>query len=230
VNAAFAEGVAEGRALEGEGRPQGGSAIRPPANKLEFLEELRKIAQLGLNYTRDSYDRERFERLLELASFEYGELSGLPPEVIQERFRSELGQVTPKVGLDAAIFSPEGRLLLIRRSDDGHWCLPCGWSELNETPEDGMRREVWEETGLEVEVRELLSVDSRMPGECGQPHTMYVMVFHCVPVGGVLTTTPEALEVGYFDPSEITDWHRDHGERAERVCRIWRERLMVGNR
>lgn len=79
---------------------------------LKILEEIRAIAQLGLNYSTDIYDRERYERLLSIASSEYGSLSDLQPEVISDRFRAELGYITPKVGVSAAIFNSQGRVLL----------------------------------------------------------------------------------------------------------------------
>lgn len=51
---------------------------------LKILEEIRAIAQLGLNYSTDVYDRARYERLLGIASSEYASMSNLPPEVITE--------------------------------------------------------------------------------------------------------------------------------------------------
>ncbi|MEY4518837.1 MAG: hypothetical protein RLZZ499_1436 [Cyanobacteriota bacterium] len=60
---------------------------------LKLLEEIRAIAQLGLNYSNDVYDRERYQRLLDLASSKYACLSDLPPQVISDRFRTELGYI-----------------------------------------------------------------------------------------------------------------------------------------
>lgn len=81
---------------------------------LKLLEEIRAIAHLGLNYSNDVYDRERYERLLDLASSEYACLSDLSPQVISDRFRAELGYITPKVGVSAAIFNPKGEILLVQ--------------------------------------------------------------------------------------------------------------------
>ncbi|MBX7258094.1 MAG: NUDIX hydrolase N-terminal domain-containing protein [Candidatus Hydrogenedentes bacterium] len=191
----------------------------------EFLEELRRIAQLGLNYTRDPFDRARYERLLELAAIEYESLCGLPKETAIERFRRDVGHVTPHVGVDAAIFDSERRMLLIRRSDDGLWAMPGGWAELGETPQRSTEREVFEEVGLIVEARDIINVTSRLPGEYGQPHTSCHLLFHCVVTGGQLTTTEEAIEAGYHDPESISEWHRDHGERVKAAVRFSRERL-----
>lgn len=109
--------------------------------------------------------------------------------------------------------------MLTRRADDSLWCLPCGWAELAESPQESLRREVLEETGLEVGVGALLDVRSRLPGQFG-PHTSYHILYHCVPTGGALTTSDESLEVAYRDPTEITAWHKDHAE-AARVALQW---------
>ncbi len=81
------------------------SKFKVPQNKLEFIEELRSIAQLGLNYTKDPFDKERYQRLLELTGLKYSELSNIPIDTIIMRFQNELGHVTPKVGVDAAILT-----------------------------------------------------------------------------------------------------------------------------
>jgi len=192
-----------------------------PQTKLDFLEEVRRIAQWGLSYSTDPYDVERYTRLLELAATEYEALGGVPSDVLIERFRAELGgNITPKVGVDGAIFDEEGRLLLIRRHDDKLMALPGGWAELGETPEASVAREVLEETGVEVEVGPLIGHYARMPGEFGQPHTSYHLIFHCRVVSGTPRTTPEALEIGYYDSQSVTDWHRDMAKVTE-MCRDW---------
>ncbi len=52
------------------------------------------------------------------------------------------------VSVAAAVVDADGRILVIRRRDNGHWEPPGGVLELDETIEDGLRREVLEETGL----------------------------------------------------------------------------------
>jgi ADP-ribose pyrophosphatase YjhB (NUDIX family) len=197
-----------------------------PTSAEAFLEELRAIAQLGRNYTQDPYDRERYERLLELAAVEYGSLARLSSDEALNRFRAELGHITPKVGVDAAIFDADGRLLLIRRTDDDCWCLPCGWAEVGESPQEAIAREVFEEVQLRVHVESLVDLFTRLPGAYG-PHTAYFLVFHCVVVGGTPATSSEASEVGWFLPEDVSRWHRDHRERAERARLYWLETLSA---
>jgi ADP-ribose pyrophosphatase YjhB (NUDIX family) len=199
-----------------------------PTSTLEFLEELRRIAQWGLGYTTDPYDVERYTRLLELASIEYSALSGVPKNVIMERFQREIGgNATPKVGVDAAIFDASGRILLLRRDDDQLWCVPGGWAELGETPQESVAREVLEETTLEVDVKNIINTYARMPGQYGQPHTSCHLIFHCVVRSGTPQTTPEALEIGYFDRATISDWHRDMANVTSTAMAYWEHHIKT---
>ena len=86
---------------------------------LPLLDELRVIGQSGLMDADSPYDRERNERLLELASEYYGRTIELPPEEIRERLAADLGYATAKVSAGAAIFDDDGRILLVKRTSDG---------------------------------------------------------------------------------------------------------------
>lgn len=190
-------------------------------NIAALLDELRSIAQLGLNYAQDPYDRERYERLMWLAVTEYASVTGLAEAEVGERFKREIGYITPKVGCSAGIFDEQGKVLLVKRSDNGRWGLPAGFCEVNQTPRENMKREVREETGLEVEVGSMIDVFSVLPGEYGQPNTLYALLFLCTVTGGVLTPSHETPVVGYFDHKTITDWHFDHRKRVERAYQYW---------
>ncbi len=190
-------------------------------NVAAVLDEIRAIAQLGLTYADNPYDRERYERLMRLAVVEYASITGLSESELGERFTREIGYVTPKVGCSAGIFNEEGQVLLIKRSDNGRWGLPAGFCEVNQTPRENLRREVREETGLEAEVGALIDVFSVLPGEYGQPNTLYSLLFLCKATGGTLAPSHETPVVGYYDHRTITDWHFDHQKRVERAYQYW---------
>ena len=200
---------------------------RLPTNGLGMLEEIRAIAQLGLHYTEDPYDRERYERLLTLVAGKYDDLGGFAEGATIDWFRTRLSAANPVVGLDAAIFSPDGRLLLMRRSDDLRWCVPGGCAEVGERPEEGIRREVREEVGLDVEVREIIAIGSRLPGEYGSAHTLYQLMYHCAIISGTPAPSSEAIEVGWFHMAEISEWHANHREMATAAMRYAAERLNL---
>jgi 8-oxo-dGTP pyrophosphatase MutT (NUDIX family) len=190
-------------------------------NILGLLDELRTIACNGLTYTKDPYDRERYERLLRLACEHYAEIIDLPTAEVQVRLRAELGYITPKVGADAAIFDGEGRILLHQRADDHCWCLPCGWVDPNESPEEAVVREVREETGLEAQPLELVGIFTRKPGLYGNLYTMIAIVYLCEVTGGELTLSHEGVDLRYWPIEEVTEWHANHESYARAARTRW---------
>jgi 8-oxo-dGTP pyrophosphatase MutT (NUDIX family) len=145
----------------------------------------------------------------------YAELSGLPAAEVGARFASDLGTPTPKVGATAVIPDGHGRILLDHRADDGCWGLPGGWLGSNESPQDGVVREVREETGLDVEVVRLGSVEWRPASLPAAPHGQVGLVYVCRVVGGELQRSHESIELAWRDPADpAIGWHLDHGRRA----------------
>ena len=188
----------------------------------ELLDELRILAENGRRYADDPYDEERYERILELVGEWYGHTVDRPPEAVRERFAEELGHVTPKLGADAALFDNEERILLQLRADDGTWGLPGGYVAPNESPAETAVRETLEETGLSVDVRQLVGVYTRKPGEYG-PHCLVVHLYLCAERGGDLETSHEGTELRYWHPEDVPEWHRNHRRLARSAQEAVRE-------
>ena len=108
-------------------------------------------------------------------------------------------------GADALIRDTEGRVLLVRRADDGLWAMPGGWVDPGETPADAAVREVFEETGL-------VAVDPQLR-DVSEGAVSRHFTFECRVVGGALAVSDESLEAAYLFPGDVTEWHRDHRER-----------------
>lgn len=92
--------------------------------------------------------------------------------------------------------SEDGKVLVIRRADDGRWVPPGGVLELTETPEQCVVREVREETGVEVRPLRLTGVYKNM--KLG----VVSLALLCEAVGGRAQPTDEALTVAWLDPEE----------------------------
>ncbi|MFD9241177.1 NUDIX hydrolase [Streptomyces sp. NPDC059556] len=103
------------------------------------------------------------------------------------------------VSVAGAVVREDGRLLAIRRADNGTWELPGGVLELAEAPEEGVAREVWEETGIRVEVEELTGVYKNTT------RGIVALVFRCKPSGGEERTSTESTAVEWLTPGEITE-------------------------
>ena len=191
-------------------------------NTFPLLNELQAIARTGLQFTSSPYDRERYERLMALATQAYSEVLDLPGETIRAQFAQESGVITPKVGTDAAIFNERGEILLMERADGSGWCLPCGFVEPNETPAEGIIREAREETGLEISVKRLVGVFTRKPSPKYGPHTILSVIHLCEIVSGGLTLSHEGLALRYWPIDDVQHWHGTHEINARAAYAAWK--------
>lgn len=170
--------------------------------QLDWARRLQAIAQNGLHFSRDPYDRVRFEQVREICAEMLTEDSA--PAVLVEALAIETGYSTPKVDTRSVVVR-DGRVLLVREATDGLWTLPGGWADPGESPSQNAEREVREEAGLEVRASRLLAVyDRKLRGE--ETHFffhVYKLFFHCEILGGELTPSEETPEVAFFDPTGL---------------------------
>jgi ADP-ribose pyrophosphatase YjhB (NUDIX family) len=165
--------------------------------------ELRAIAQIGLTFSRDPYDRQRFERIRELAADVIARGSNHAAGDLVEVFRMDGGYATPKVDVRAAVFS-EGRVLLVREISDRAWTLPGGWADVNETPAESITREVVEESGFEARPIKLAAVyDYRKRNRPRHLDSIYKLFFVCELMGGSARPSVETSEVAFFAPDAL---------------------------
>lgn len=166
---------------------------------LLWSREMQAIAQTGLEFARDPYDRERYQALRALAARAMAAHGGGDPVSIEALFVGEKGYATPKIDVRCAAFR-DGRILLVReRADEGRWTLPGGWADVNLTPAENVAKEVFEEAGFEVAVRKLAAVwDRTRQGHGPAPFSAYKFFFLCDIVGGSASTSLETTEVAFF--------------------------------
>lgn len=103
------------------------------------------------------------------------------------------------VSVAAAIVADDGRVLVIQRRDNGAWEPPGGVLELGESITDGLRREVREETGLEIEPGALTGVYKNMS------RAVIALVFRCRTAGGELSETDETKDARWLTPQEVRE-------------------------
>ena len=123
---------------------------------------------------------------------------------------------TRRAAADAVLFDERGRVLLQRRADFGVWGLPGGALEVGESVDAGIRREVREETGFDVEVERLVGVYSdpaqttvRYPS--GDVVHYVSLVFQCRIVGGAPRTDSESTAQAWFGPDSLpADVMKEH--------------------
>jgi len=166
---------------------------------LVLARELRAIAQTGLTFTQDRFDRQRYERLRELAATIVARGTGAELEPLVDLFKIHSGYATPKVDVRGAAFD-DGRILLVREISDGGWTMPGGWADVDQSAAECVVREVAEESGFIARATKLAAVyDYRLAGHPQrQLDSIYKFFFLCEITGGTATPSEETSEVAWF--------------------------------
>ena len=124
----------------------------------------------------------------------------------------------PFLGVGALIFDGANILLVERAKDPlkGYWSLPGGILETGEKLEEAIRREVLEETGLEVEPLSIFEVFERiMPDASGRAEYHYVLIdYFCRPTGGRLEAASDVSRVAWAAEQELHEYRLTEGTLA----------------
>jgi len=171
---------------------------------LRWAESLSGIARTGLGFTQSLYERERFEEVLKIAAdIRAAALEEVEADVLFDEWLETVGEgvagyVTPKTAVAAVVGNDAGEILLTQRADSGVWLYPVGWADVGYSPSEVAVKEVYEETGIEVEPVSLIAVfDGLRLGFARLP--LYSLVFHCRMLGGELRGHPlETRSVGFY--------------------------------
>ncbi|MGP4142934.1 NUDIX hydrolase [Sodalis praecaptivus] len=168
-----------------------------------LAQKIQAIAQTGLTYTADGYDKERYEQLRDIAGALFAQFSSSEAQTFIGAFTQQEGYATPKVDTRALILRA-GKILLVKEADDSAWSLPGGWADVGDRPSTAVCREVMEETGLQVEATRLLGLwDRNLHGHPPYPWHVYKLIFHCRETGGAMRLSQESLDIGFFDPNHL---------------------------
>jgi ADP-ribose pyrophosphatase YjhB (NUDIX family) len=171
---------------------------------LRIARELRAIAQTGLAFSADRFDRQRYERVRELAGSLLALGSGADYDMILSILREDNGYATPKVDVRGAAFV-DGRVLMVREISDGNWTLPGGWADVNQTAGECVVREIAEESGFEARILKLAAVYDYQRRNRPARHmdSIYKMFFICEITGGAARVSDETSEVAFFARGEL---------------------------
>jgi len=174
---------------------------------LVWARQLQAIAQTGLTYAEDKFDRERYEAIRALAARIMAEHGDADLAAVEGLFADQYGYATPKIGVRGAVFRDDGAILMVREANDGRWSLPGGWADVNQSPREAVEREVFEESGFEVAARKLAAVydRSKHPHYPPRPFHVYKVFFICDIVGGAARPSIETTEIRFFAEHEVPE-------------------------
>ena len=177
--------------------------------------EMRAIAQIGLTFCKDPFDRQRFERIRELGASLIARGGEEDLEKVLGLFQQDAGYATPKVDVRGAVFR-DGQVLMVREISDGCWTLPGGWADVNQTPAECVVREIAEESGFEARALKLAAVhDYRKRHPPRHIDSIYKLFFICELIGGSARPSEETSEVGFFPRDALPPLSRGRTTEAQ---------------
>lgn len=169
---------------------------------LKWAIEIQSLSQIGLTYTKDVYDRERYQRLREISAEMLAKKTEVSIEKVKDLFCHETGYQTPKLDTRAAIFR-NNKILLVHENN-GTWSLPGGWCDVLESVKSNTEKEVREETGLNVKAVKIISIQDR--NKHNKPVYAYgvckIFVL-CEVINGKFVENIETTEIRYFSLQDL---------------------------
>ncbi|MDF2190183.1 NUDIX hydrolase [Paraflavitalea sp. CAU 1676] len=178
---------------------------------LNLAKRIKSIADTGLLYNTNDYDRERYTELLEISHELTSHLIGQPIEVIKDFYAPNKDYPTPKVDVRGLLLNEKGEILLAREMADGKWTLPGGWADIGFSPAEVIEKEFREETGLQVKATRLLAVfDKRCHPHPAQAFYVYKFAL-LVELNGPLNFQKgfDILDTGFFPIDQLPELSKD---------------------
>jgi ADP-ribose pyrophosphatase YjhB (NUDIX family) len=177
---------------------------------LRWAQRIQALAQVGLTYAQDPFDRERYEELRRMSLEMAASATQAPVDELRAVFASDLGYPTPKVDVRAVVFRGD-EVLLVREARTGAWTFPGGWADIGDTPASAAEREAFEESGYRVRAFKVLALLDKSRHE--HPPSLdyaYKVLVGCELLGGEPLLSHETTGVGFFarDALPELDTHR----------------------
>lgn len=179
----------------------------------EFLNEikrLRSLADTGLLYSKNEYDKDRYRELQDISFKLLNKFSGLGMHDLKFMLSQAKDYPTAKVDIRGIAISDDNKILLVQESIDGRWSLPGGWGDIGYSPKETIVKEFKEETGLDVIAERLLAVfDKKMHPHPPQPFYVYKMVFYCKTISAEISKGFDVLDIRYFNLENLPELSED---------------------
>lgn len=170
------------------------------------IARLKSIADLGLLYHNNGFDKERYEELREISLRLLSTFSSNNIEELNELLPVANDYPTAKVDIRGLVLDADNKILLVKESTDGRWSLPGGWADVGYSPKETIINEIKEETGVDAEVKQLLAVfDKNKHDHPPEPHYVFKMVFYCKALSTTLQKGFDVLDIGYFDITNLPE-------------------------
>ena len=166
-------------------------------NFAKYLQRMLAITDTGLTYTKDPFDRERYEDLRQILWSLLQDQTELNKEELTAILKPTGSYATPLMDVRAWIVQNQ-KICLVRGQGEDTWALPGGFGEVGYSPKENIRKEVQEETGFSVEVGSLLAVFDTNRFQL-QNKQYAKFVFDCQLLDGQFQENQEIAELEFFN-------------------------------
>ena len=167
-----------------------------PSDFVKYLQRMITLTDTGLTFTKDPFDRERYEDLRSLLSEMLNQASDLDAEEVAEVLKPTSAYVTPLMDVRAWIVEDE-KICLVRGQGEDSWALPGGFGEVGYSPTENILKEIEEETGFKAKVERLLAVFDTNHFQL-QSKQYAKFVFECKLLDGQFQKNQEIADLQFF--------------------------------
>ena len=175
------------------------------ATMLDLSRRLLALAQSGLHFTQEEFDRERYEEIVQIATGLLALSASHSAEELRARWFVEDGYATPKIDVRGLIFRDD-TVLLVKERSDGKWPAPGGWADVNDAPAQAVEKEVEQESGFTARAVKLAAVYDR--NKHGHPPYLFhawKFFFLCEITGGQMRTSYETTDVAFMPLASLPE-------------------------
>ena len=162
----------------------------------KYLQRMIALTYTGLTFTKDPFDRERYQDLRGLLSEMLNQASDLDADEVAELLKPTSAYATPLMDVRAWIVEDE-KICLVRGQGENDWALPGGFGEVGYSPTENILKEIEEETGFEAKVERLLAVFDTNRFQL-QSKQYAKFVFECKLLDGQFQENQEIADLQFF--------------------------------
>lgn len=163
---------------------------------VKYLQRMIALTDTGLTFTKDPFNRERYEDLRGLLSEMLNQASDLDSEEVAEVLKPTSAYATPLMDVRAWMVEDE-KICLVRGQGENDWALPGGFGEVGYSPTENILKEIEEETGFEAKVERLLAVFDTNRFQL-QSKQYAKFVFECKLLDGQFQKNQEIADLQFF--------------------------------
>jgi ADP-ribose pyrophosphatase YjhB (NUDIX family) len=170
----------------------------------EKIKRIQALAEIGLEFSQNTFDRERYDELHEISLQMMNQITDVPVKKIVPVIQDKNGYKTPKVDVRAVVFNESGEILLIQEKADNCWAMPGGWADVGYSPAEVAVKECFEEAGIKVETQKLLAVlDKQKQNMPPAFEYVYKIFLLCKKLDNNISTGSETSDVGWFAENNL---------------------------